>query len=355
MEITIQNRKVGDGHPCFIVAEMSSNHGQNLEKLKDMIRSAGQAGADAVKLQTYTPDTITMDCDKPWFYVNAHGNPEKWRGQTLYQLYQKSYTPWEWHPEIKKLAEELGMIFFSSAFDETSVDFLETLDVPCYKIASYEATDIPLLRKIASTGKPIILSVGFATLEEIEYSLSELRGYGDQDIILLQCAASYSKEQKVTHTNLETMRDLRARFNVLTGFSDNMGGVEAPVLAAAMGAAVIEKHFVLDHTNGGLDERFSLDPSEFRQMVEKIRRGEMIAGHTVYGPQTKEEEDNCRYRRSLFAGKDIKKGEIFTSENTRNIRPAHGLPTKHLDEILGRYATRDIERGDPLSWEMIGE
>ncbi|MFQ5730310.1 MAG: N-acetylneuraminate synthase family protein, partial [Waddliaceae bacterium] len=257
MEITIQNRKIGDGHPCFIVAEMSSNHGQNLEKLKDLIRSASQAGADAVKLQTYTPDTITMDCDKPWFYVDAPDNPKEWKGQTFYQLYQKSYTPWEWHPEIKKIAEELGMIFFSSAFDATAVDFLETLNIPCYKIASYEATDIPLLRKVASTGKPIILSVGFATLEEIEYSISELREYGAQDIVLLQCTTSYAAEEKIKHTNLATMNDLRTRFNVLTGFSDNMGGVEVPTLAAAMGAAVIEKHFVLDHTSGDLDERFS--------------------------------------------------------------------------------------------------
>lgn len=357
MELRLQMKKgvrrIGGYNPCFIVAEVSANHEQDLEKAKAIIRTAGEAGADAIKLQTYTPDTITIDSHKEWFFVGGKDNPQSWKGQTFYDLYKKAYTPWEWHAELKALAESLGMILFSTPFDETAVDFLEELGVPCYKIASYEATDHILLRKVASTKKPVIMSVGFATLEEIEASVAALRAHGANEIALLQCTTSYSDHPIPEKTNLRTMLDLRDRFDVVSGFSDNMGGIETAVLASAMGASVLEKHIVLSHGSKAFDERFSLDPTEFKEMVRSIREHEKIAGTVHYGPQTPQEEYNRNFRRSLFVVKDMKKGETFTKENVRSIRPAYGLPTKHYDEILGKHATVDIERGTPLTWELV--
>ena len=353
MKIKIGDRNIGDGEPCFIVAEVSANHQQKLNKAVAIIRAAAEAGADAVKLQTYTPDTITINSNKKWFWVGGKDNPYAWKGKTFYDLYKDAYTPWEWHSKLKDIAEDLGLIFFSTPFDHTAVDFLEKLRVPCYKIASYESTDIPLLKKVASTGKPVIISVGFATLDEIKLSISTLRSHGNKGIVVLQCTTSYNDSAKPESTNLHTMMDIRERFNVLTGFSDNMGGIEVPALAASTGAAVIEKHIVVKHDSRALDDKFSLDRDAFKKMVKQIRWQESVIGQVKYGPQTETEAYNRRFRRSLFAVKDIKKGEKFTKENIRSIRPAYGLETKFFDVVLGRKASKSIERGTPLSWNLV--
>ncbi|PIS05295.1 MAG: pseudaminic acid synthase [Candidatus Buchananbacteria bacterium CG10_big_fil_rev_8_21_14_0_10_42_9] len=346
-------KNVGFGFPCFIIAEMSANHEQDYDQAVAIIKAAAAAGADAVKLQTYTADTLTIDSDQEWFQVDGKDNPESWKNQSFYELYQKAYTPWEWHADLQKLAHELGLIFFSTPFDNSAVDFLEQLQVPCYKIASYEATDIPLLKKVAATCKPVILSVGFASLEEIELALKTLKDNGAKDVALLHCTASYSLEPKVENTHLATMLDLADRFNVVVGFSDNMGGIEVPALAAAKGASIIEKHLVINHDGKALDNTFSLDQKEFAKMVEKIREQEKVMGNISYGPRTKQEEGNKRFRRSLFAVQDIKKGEPFTPNNVRVIRPANGLPPKDYEKVLTKMAKSDIRRGTPLSWDLI--
>lgn len=355
MKIKIGNRLIGDGEPCFIVAEVSANHQQKFGQAIALVKAAAEAGADAVKLQTYTPDTMTINSDKKWFWVGGKDNPDAWKGKTFYQLYKGAYTPWEWHAELKDVAEDNGLVFFSTPFDDTAVDFLEKLNVPCYKIASYEATDIPLLKKVASTKKPVIISVGFATLDEIELSISTLRSAGTKDIVVLQCTTSYSDAPNSAATNLRTMIDIRRRFNVLSGFSDNMGGIEVPALAAALGAAVIEKHIVVKHDKKILDDKFSLDKETFKKMVQRIRWQESVIGKTKYGPQTEAEEYNRRFRRSIFAVKDIKMGAKFTKENIRSIRPAYGLETKFFDAVLGKTATKDIECGTPVSWNLVKE
>ncbi|MSU75848.1 MAG: pseudaminic acid synthase [Candidatus Magasanikbacteria bacterium] len=345
-------RKIGSHEPCFIVAEMSANHKQDYNRAVEIVRGAAAAGADAIKLQTYVPDSMTIDCNKQWFYVGGKDNPEAWKGQTFYELYQKAYTPREWHADLKKLAEGLGLVFFSAPFSIADVDFLETLDTPLYKIASYEATDIPLLKKVASTGKPVILSVGFATLEEIEFSVKTLRDAGVKDLALLHCVTSYAHTPEPEFTNLRTMHDLQNKFQTGVGFSDNNGGIEIPILAAAMGASIIEKHFLIE-SDEAFDSQFSLGSDDFKAMVETIRRNEIIMGTIHYGCQTPAEEYNRGFRRSLFVVKDIKQGEQFTVENVRSIRPACGLETKFYDAVLGKQATQDIERGTPLSWNLI--
>ncbi len=353
-KIKIGNTVIGKGEPVFIVAEISCNHQQKLEQAMALIDAAAHAGADAVKFQTFTPDTITIDSHEKWFNVGGKDNPSSWKGKTFYELYKEAYMPWEWHAALKKKAEGLGLTFFSTPFDSTAVDFLEKLGVPCYKIASYECTDIPLLKKVASTGKPVIISIGFATLEEVELSISTLKKHGSGEIVVLHCTTSYDKAAISGATNLRTIPDLNSRFNVLSGFSDNMGGIDAPALAAAVGAVVIEKHLLLKHDGKILDDRFSLDTVEFKKMVEKIRWQEKTMGNVHYGPNTEAEEYNKQFRRSLFAVKDISKGEAFNLENIRSIRPAYGLPPKHLEEILGKKASCAIKRGTPLSWEMVG-
>lgn len=346
-------RSIGPGAPAFIVAEMSANHRQSYAKAEEIVRAAAAAGADAIKLQTYTPDTMTIDSRKPWFFVGGKDNPKAWQGKNFYDLYKTAYTPWEWHPKLQKLAERLGLVFFSSPFDATSVDFLDKLGVPLFKVASYESTDIPLLQKIAGTGKPVVMSVGFATLSEIRLSVQTLRDGGVKDLALLHCVTSYADNPKPEYSNLRTMLDMRDKFNAVVGFSDNNAGVEIPVLAAAMGAAVIEKHFVIAGDDDALDARFSLHKNDFKKMVDAIRANERIAGAVHYGPQTPQEEYNRRFRRSLFAVEDIKKGERFTDKNVRSIRPADGLETKYYADVLGSRATRDIERGTPLTKTMV--
>ncbi len=352
---SIGSHTIGEGNPCFIIAEMSANHSQNYEKAVEIVKAAAAAGADAIKLQTYKPETMTMDSDKPCFWVDGDENPESWKRQTFFELYKKAYTPWEeWHGPLQKLAHERGMEFLSTPFDPTAVDFLETLGVPCYKIASYEATDIPLLKRIARTKKPVIMSVGFASLEEIELSIQTLRENGTDDLAILLCTTSYSDVAHPEATNLATMKDLVRRFDCIVGFSDNMGGVEVPALAAAAGAAIIEKHFVVTHdAETQLDDRFSLDQEGLKKMIDTIRWQEMVMGTVSYGPQTPAELHNRRFRRSLFAGVDIKKGEKFTSANVRDVRPDAGLETKYFEEILNYTAAKDIEAGTPLAWELI--
>ncbi len=344
---------IGPGNPCFIVAEMSGNHNQSYDKAVEIITAAAEAGADAIKIQTYTPDTMTIDCDKDVFIVKGKDNPELWKGQVLYDLYKTAYTPWEWDIDLKKVAENLGLTFFSTPFDPSSVDFLEKLDVPCYKIASYEATDLLLLRRVAQTGKPVIISVGFATRDEVDFALSTLRKYGAKDIVVLHCVTAYSGDPKIDEMNLHTMIDIRERYDVVSGFSDNNAGVEIPCVAVAMGAAVIEKHFMIGRIEGGPDARFSIEPNEFKEMVQKIRRIESIMGRVQYGCQSAQEEQNTFFRRSLFVVADIKKGEVFTTKNVRSIRPSTGMETKYYDDVLGKRAVGDIERGMPLSWDLI--
>ncbi len=346
-------RTLGSGHPCFVIAEMSSNHGQDYEKAVAIVKAAAAAGADAIKLQTYMPDTMSIDCDKPWFFVGGKDNPESWKGKNFYNLYKTSYTPWEWHPKLKKLAESLGMVFFSTPYDATAVDFLYELKVPMFKIASYEATDIQLLKKIASKRKPIIMSVGFATLPEIKLSVETLRKSGVKNLALLHCVTSYIDNPKLEFSNLRTMLDMGDKFGVVAGFSDNNAGIEAPILAAAMGASIIEKHMVANDGDKALDSQFSLGGGSFKQMVDAIRRNEAIMGKVHYGTQTPQEEYNRGFRRSLFIVQDMKKGEKFTSQNVRSIRPADGLETKYYDKVIGKKVVRDIERGTPLNWKLI--
>lgn len=351
--IKIGKRKIGEGQPTFIVAEISANHEQKYEQAEAIVRAAAIAGADAIKMQTYTPDTITLSSRKKWFFVGGKTNPDAWKGQTFHDLYKKAYTPWDWQPKLQKLTQSLGMEFFSTPFDETAVDFLEKMKVPVYKVAAYESTDFTLLRKVAKTGKPVIVSVGFATLKEVEFIVETLRKYGAKEIIILQCTTSYAKEAISEKTNLATMKDIKERFKVEVGLSDNMGGIDVPVLAAALGASVIEKHIVLNREGAALDDRFSLDPAEFKAMVDKIRWQEKVKGKVAYGPQTESEKFNRGFRRSLFVSQNIKKGEKITPKNVRSVRPADGLETKYYDEVMGKIAKKDIEEGTPLSWKII--
>ncbi len=346
-------RKIGPGHPAFIIAEMSANHNQSFKQAVALIKAAAKAGADAVKVQTYTADTLTIDSRKKWFMVGGKDNPKAWKGQTFYELYRKAYMPWEWTPKLKKITEALGLTFFSTPFDVTAVDFLQKLKVPCYKIASYEATDTQLLKKVAATGKPVIMSVGFATLPEIKYSVEVLRKAGAKQLALLHCTTSYSSSGEGISANLKTIVDLAKRFKVVSGFSDNMGGVEIPVLAATLGANIIEKHFVIKHDKAALDDNFSLDAKTFKEMVSGIRAQEQALGVVKYGPRTAAEKYNRQFRRSLFVVANVKKGEKFSLKNVRSIRPAYGLEVKYLDKVLEKTAKKDIERGTPLSWNLV--
>ncbi|MDO8594502.1 MAG: pseudaminic acid synthase [bacterium] len=362
-DISIGNRKVGSGHPCFVVAELSGNHLGKFDEAVSLIRVAKEAGADAVKLQTYTEDTITLNSDKEWFIVEGKDNPELWKNRTLYELYRKSKTPWDWQPKLKKVADELGIILFSSPFDETAVDFLEGLDVPCYKISAYEATDFVLLRKVAKTGKPVIISFGYSSEEEIEFALGTLRTFGAGGIVALHCVTGYAKQPDLEDMHLSSITDLSKRFAVVAGFSDNNAGIEIPLMAVASGASVIEKHIILDRSKGGPDAQFSLEPRELKEMISRIRAleagkervvvPEEALGVPHYGPTSALEEYNKRWRRSLFSGKDIKKGELLTKENVRDVRPAFGLETKYYDQVIGKRAAKDIEFATPLSWDLI--
>lgn len=352
-EFKVNGRPIGTNHPAFIIAEVSCNHHQNLDEAIQIIQSAHDAGVDAIKIQTYTPDTMTVNSTKRWFYLGGEDTPGSWKGKNLYELYKTAYTPWEWHKELQEKTEELGMVFFSTPFDPTAVDFLESLHVPCYKIASYEATDIPLLKKVASTGKPVIMSVGFATEEEVTRSVDTLRESGATDIAVLHCNTGYAAEPRPEEMHLSTIAEIAQKFSVVAGFSDNNAGIEVPVCAVAMGASIIEKHLILSRNQGGHDARFSIEPKEMKEMIDAIRRVEKLRGMPHFGPAGAAEENYRYLRRSLFVVRDVKKGEQFTPENVRVIRPAAGLEPRYYEQVLGKTASQDIEKDTPLTKELV--
>jgi pseudaminic acid synthase len=343
----IQRRRIGVGHPVYIIAELSANHGQKFETAVELVHAAKRAGADAVKLQTYRPESITLDCKNEYFSI-AQGTV--WDGQYLIDLYAEAYTPWEWQPKLKALADELGLHLFSSPFDFEAVDFLEEMHVPAYKIASFELVDVGLLQKVASTGRPIILSTGMATKEEIQLAVRTLQNYGAEQIALLKCTSAYPASPE--SMNLRTMVDLGHSFGVPFGLSDHSMGPEAPTAAVALGASIIEKHLTLSRQAGGPDSSFSLEPHEFTAMVNSVRTTEKMIGTVQYGP-SEADRKNRAFRRSLFVVEDIVAGEEFTPENVRSIRPGHGLEPLHFPKILGCKAKETIPRGTPLNWKHV--
>jgi len=344
---SIGNRKAGPSNPVWIIAELSANHNQDFDQAVQLIKAAKEAGADAIKLQTYTPDTMTIDCDNEYFRI---GKGTIWEGKNLYELYKEAYTPWEWQPKLKQIANDHGMDLFSSPFDQTAVDFLEKMDVPAYKIASFELVDIPLIKYVARTGKPIIMSTGMATLAEIDEAVTSAREAGCKEIALLKCTSAYPALPE--EMNLRTIPHLAEAFHVPVGLSDHTLGIAIPVAAVALGACIVEKHFTLSRSIPGPDSSFSLEPQEFKTMVEAIRAAEKALGKVNY-EITEQEAASRVFRRSLFVVQDMGAGELFTTNNVRSIRPGHGLHTRYLDEVLGRRASRDIKRGTPLSWNDI--
>lgn len=344
----IKNRDIGTGTPVYIIAEMSGNHAGSLARAKEIIHAAKEAGADCIKIQTYTPDTITIDCNNKYFRID-NGT---WKGENLYHLYKKAYTPWEWQEELLNEAKKINIDLFSSPFDETAVDFLESIGIDFYKIASFEIVHLPLVRYIASKHKPIIMSTGMATLSDIDAAVRVIRMEGNKDIALLRCASAYPAI--TDEMNLATMKNMSDIFNVPVGLSDHSMGSVGAIAAVAMGAKIIEKHFCLDRSVENPDSSFSMEPEEFRQMVADIRQAEKAIGEINYGP-TKQEESNIVFRRSVFVVSDIHKGEKLTKDNVKVIRPGYGLLPMYYDEVIGQVALTDIERGTPLKFEMIGK
>ncbi|WP_299095715.1 pseudaminic acid synthase [uncultured Winogradskyella sp.] len=340
-------KNIGQDNPCFIIAELSANHNGDLNVAIETIRAAKRAGADAIKLQTYTPDTLTIDCDNKYFKIEGG---TLWDGKTLYELYGEAYTPWEWHKRLFEVAEEEGLICFSSPFDFTAVDFLENLKVPAYKIASFEIQDIPLIEYAASKGKPIIISTGIAEEEDIQLAVDTCRKVGNNDIILLKCTSSYPAPLELA--NLNTIPDIKKRYKVEVGFSDHTYGSLAPTVATTLGAKVIEKHFILDKSIGGPDADFSLDVNEFTEMVNKVRDTEKLLGKVSYEISEKVRK-NRKFARSLFVVDDVKAGDRITKDNIRSIRPGYGLHPKYYNDILGKSFLIDIEKGTPLSKDMF--
>ena len=347
MYLKIAEKKISKGYPVFIIAEMSANHLQKFDNAVKLIKVAKEAGVDAVKLQTYTPDTITIDCDKDYFQIKQG---TLWDGQSLYKLYKKAYTPWEWQPKLKKIAGDEGLICFSSVFDKTSVDFLENINVPAYKIASFEITDIPLIEYVASKGKPVIISTGIATLSGIEEAVNACKRVGNNQIALLKCTSAYPAP--LEEVNLNTIPNLADTFKTAVGLSDHTLGISVPIASVALGACIIEKHLTLDRSLGGPDAAFSLEPEEFKVMVESVREVEKALGEVSYD-LTEKMKKSREFSRSLFVVKDIKAGEVFTEKNIRSIRPGYGLPPNYLKDILGKRATQDIKKGIPLDLSFI--
>ena len=343
---SIGGRRIGTDEPVFIIAEMSANHGGDIGRAKALIRAMARAGADAVKLQTYTPDTITLDCDGEPFRIRG----TIWDGRRLHDLYAEAYTPWEWHAELKAEAEANGLILFSSPFDFTAVDFLETMDAPAYKIASFELVDIPLIRKAAATGKPVIMSTGMATEAEIAEAVEAFRDAGGRDLALLKCTSAYPAPPE--EANLRTIMYLKTRFGVPVGLSDHTPGIEVPIAAVALGACIVEKHFCLSRADGGPDAAFSLEPQEFEAMVKGVRVAEKALGGVCLEP-TERQRASRIFRRSLFVVRDVRAGEAFTADNVRSIRPDDGLHTRYYETVLGLKASRDIRAGTPLSEALI--
>jgi len=347
-QILIADKKIGHNSSPFIIAEMSGNHNQSLERALEIVEAAAKTGAQALKLQTYTADTMTLDIKEGEFFINDPNS--LWYGSSLYELYQQAHTPWEWHEPILKRCQELGIIGFSTPFDATAVDFLESLDVPCYKIASFENTDLPLIRKVASTGKPMIISTGMATVAELDETVRTAREAGCQDIILLKCTSTYPATPE--NTNLLTIPHLRELFNVQVGLSDHTMGIGAAVASVALGATVIEKHFTLRRADGGVDSAFSMEPEEMAQLVVESERAWQSLGKVQYGP-TEAEKKSLVFRRSLYVTKDIKAGDILTPENVKAIRPGHGLAPRYYDLVISKTAKQYINKGTPLRWEML--
>jgi pseudaminic acid synthase len=347
-EIEINGVKIGDGNKPFVIAEMSGNHNQSLERALQIVEEAAISGAHAIKLQTYTPDTMTIDFNGGLFDINDEHS--LWSGRKLYDLYGEAHTPWDWHKSIFEKAKELGLIIFSTPFDETAVDFLETLDVPAYKIASFENTDWPLLKKVAKTGKPVIMSTGLAKLSDIDEAVNVLRNNGCKDLVLLKCTSTYPSSPETT--NLKTIPHLREMFNCLVGISDHTMGVGVSLAAVALGACVIEKHFTLNRAEGGVDSAFSIEPNELKLLVIESERAYLGLGKIYYGIQ-KEEFSSMRFKRSIYAVKDIAQGEVFSNANIRVIRPGDGLQPKYYEKLIGKIASNNIKIGTPLSWEII--
>lgn len=343
----IEDKKIGPNEPTFIIAELSANHMNDFDIAVKTIEAMAESGADAVKFQTYTPDTITIDCDNEYFQIKQG---TIWDGQVLHDLYEDAYMPWEWQPKLKKIAEDLGLIAFSSPFDKTSVDFLEEMDVPVYKIASYEITDIPLIEYVASKGKPIIISTGIASLEDIELAIQTCLDAGNEQIAILKCTSSYPSP--FDEINLNTIPALEEKFNVIVGLSDHTMGCEVSIAGVSLGAKIIEKHFVLDRTMDTPDSEFSMEPQEFKQMVDSIRNVEKALGNDTF-ELTEKMIINQDFSRSLFVVEDIEKGEIITENNVRSIRPGFGLHPKYLNEILGKKVNQKLNKGTPFELSFI--
>lgn len=346
-EIYIGNRKISEDSPAFIIAEMSGNHNMDFNRAVKIMEEAKRAGADAIKIQTYTADTITLDCDDPCFQITQG---TLWDGTTLHKLYQTAYTPWEWQPKLQKIAEEMGLIFFSSPFDLSSVDFLEEMKVPAYKVASFEINDIPFLKKIAQKNKPILISTGIAYQADIELALRTCREAGNEQVILLKCCSAYPTPYE--DINLRTIPNMKETYGVITGLSDHTMGTAVSGAAVALGAKVIEKHMTLRRSDGGPDAAFSMEPQEFKEMVDHIRIIEKALGKVTYELTEKQQRER-EHSRSLFIAKDMKKGEIFTPENLRSVRPSNGLHTKYYEELLGKKVNRDVKLGTPASFQIV--
>lgn len=347
-EILIQKIKIGLDSPPFIIAEMSGNHNHSLERALRIVEAAAQAGVQALKLQTYTADTMTLDIEQGEFFISDEKS--LWKGKSFYQLYQQAYTPWEWHKPIFDRCHELGIIGFSTPFDETAVEFLESLDVPCYKIASFENIDLPLIRKAASTGKPIIISTGMANLAELDEAVRTARTCGCNDIILLKCTSTYPASPK--DSNILTIPHMRQLFGCQVGLSDHTPGIGVSVASVALGATVIEKHFTLARADGGVDAAFSSEPAEMRSLVEECGRAWQALGQVNYKPAASEEK-SLQFRRSLYVVKDMQAGDAFTQENLKAIRPGLGLSPKYYDVLLGKKVKKDIKKGTPAAWNLL--
>ncbi len=347
-EIMIASRKVGRGHPPFIVAEMSGNHGQSLDRALAIVEAAAKAGAHALKMQTFTADTITLDVSENEFFISDPNN--RLEGDSLYTLYEKAHTPWEWHEPILNRCKELGIIGFSAPFDETAVDFLESLNVPCYKIASFENVHIPLIRKVAATGMPVIMSTGMASEDELAEAVKVAREAGCENIILLKCTSVYPADPD--SANILTIPHMRELFNLQVGLSDHTIGIGVALASVALGATVIEKHFTLDQSDDGIDSSFSLEPDDLRALVVESERAWRALGDVSYGPSEKEKA-SLQFRRSLYIAQDMKKGDVFTEKNLRAVRPGLGLPPKHLPSLIGRRIAKDARKGTPLSWDIV--
>ena len=347
--IKIGNRTIGVEETPFIVAEMSGNHNQSLERALEIVDAVAKTGAHALKIQTYTPDTMTLDLDEREFHI---GDPSSlWAGTSLFKLYGQAYTPWEWHKPIFDRARELGIIAFSTPFDDTAVDFLESLEVPCYKIASFENTDLPLIRRVAATGKPMIVSTGMASIAELDETVRAAREAGCRELILLKCTSTYPAT--ASNTNILTIPHMRELFGCEVGLSDHTMGLGVSVASVALGATVIEKHFTLNRADGGVDSTFSMEPAEMTQLVVETDRAWQALGQVSYGP-IEAEKNSLQYRRSLYVVQDIKAGTVLTRQNVRAIRPGLGLPTKYLEVVLGKTVRQAVPRGTALGWEMIG-